>query len=236
MRDLAARPYAALASGAQWGPSDVPGLAATIHENGNATRYGRLAVPFVPGIGFSFHVHLRLDSNPSVAGGVFGNYATIWGSGSTLFRWTGSWANFSVDNSGTQSNSQNASVNYGADQRWHTWTGTYDGAFVRLYRDGAEVASGAYTLAPNASPSAMLIGSYSAGGGESYAISGAIGPLLFHGRALSAAEVAELNAESRRGYPTLLRRPRNVASFYAPPPTFQTCWRRRRPVLTAGIC
>jgi hypothetical protein len=79
------------------------------------------------------------------------------------------------------------------DDQWHHVAGTYDGAFVRLYVDGAEVGSGTPASASIAYSTEdlthdLFIGRY--GAGCAYGFPGAVDEVRLWDRPLSAAEVA----------------------------------------------
>jgi hypothetical protein len=82
----------------------------------------------------------------------------------------------------------------GAVGSWHHYAATYDGSTARLYEDGQQVASGAYTdpVAENATP--LYIGRYNGGG---YTLNGAADDVRLYNRALSADEVTALYSRSQ---------------------------------------
>lgn len=78
------------------------------------------------------------------------------------------------------------------DGAWHHVAGTFDGASVRLFVDGAEIAAGTPWTTPitytTQSATDLLLGDYAGCGG--LAFEGAVDEPKIWGRALSAAEVA----------------------------------------------
>jgi hypothetical protein len=78
------------------------------------------------------------------------------------------------------------------DGAWHHIAGTFDGASVRLFVDGAEIAAGTPRTMPitytSQTATDLLLGDYAGCGG--LAFEGAVDEPKIWGRALSAAEVA----------------------------------------------
>jgi hypothetical protein len=98
------------------------------------------------------------------------------------------------------------------DGQWHAVTGTYDGANLRIYVDGAEVGTGT----PNASTiqyglqfEDFNLGSYPAIDvcGFDYVFPGEIDQVSVYRRALAAAEVAELARGDQTAPPSLPTQP-----------------------------
>ena len=81
------------------------------------------------------------------------------------------------------------------DNTWGFFCCTYDGANVKIYRNGVYEGQQATTGTANWS-SGMRIGSWSPGGG--YQWSGNIDAVSFYNRALSASEVTQ-NFNATRG-------------------------------------
>ena len=77
------------------------------------------------------------------------------------------------------------------DGAWHLLTGTYDGAFCRVYLDGVEIGAG--TAAPGAntidysSPNSLVFADYQAAGGLSF--TGQFDDVQLYDRALAAGEI-----------------------------------------------
>lgn len=101
--------------------------------------------------------------------------------------------------------------------QWLFVCGTFDGTTSRLYADGRQVASGVLSLGYDSTSTDVQIGTR----GDFYTyFLGAIDDARVYNRALSAAEVAALYADSRTGYRRTLRRvPRRVwvAASVTPP-------------------
>ncbi len=91
-----------------------------------------------------------------------------------------------------------------ADDNWHRYIGTYDGANVMLYVDGLLVATTAGTGAiASTTTNNMTFGAYG-DGSQQYV--GHLDDMFVSSRAWSASEVAEDYDLSRRGYPGVLNR------------------------------
>lgn len=75
------------------------------------------------------------------------------------------------------------------------WTGTYDGANVRLYQNGTLVKTNPYTTAIANSAGALEIGR---GGGAAYYWDGNINQVILYNRALTDSEVLQ-NFNATRG-------------------------------------
>src|SRR5262249_14471930 len=78
------------------------------------------------------------------------------------------------------------------DGNWHMVTGTYDGATVRVYVDGALSGSGARTNGLANTTTGPTIGAYNASGIMGGFFNGSIDGVRIYSRALSAAEVTAL--------------------------------------------
>ena len=121
------------------------------------------------------------------------------------------------------------------NNRWHHVVWTREGASItngmRSYVNGVQVGQ-VNTGDTTSFPATDYYLGVSASG---FPFNGLIRDVMVWDRALSALEIAHLHREARSAYPDLLRRPRSVASYFAPA-AFQVSWRRRQPVLTAGVC
>lgn len=95
--------------------------------------------------------------------------------------------------------------------RWHHVVGTHDGATASCYLDG--VLQGTVSMTMNSSPSTDLKFGDNHGGDGAY--TGKMSDVATWARCLSAADVAQLNAEGRAGYPNLLIRDRPLSALYA---------------------
>jgi hypothetical protein len=88
------------------------------------------------------------------------------------------------------------------DGRWHLVMGSFDGATVRLYVDGAEVGSGAPESVPldygTLDTRDVFVGRYPGCAGLDF--DGSIDDVRIYGRALSAAEVAAERSYAFRGF------------------------------------
>ena len=88
------------------------------------------------------------------------------------------------------------------------------GAGAQYYKDGQPIATNRLVTLPGNDTSGMPFNIGSALGGNPCAA--LISEAFAYDRILSAAEVAQLCEQSRRGYPDLLRRPRSAALFTLP--------------------
>lgn len=94
---------------------------------------------------------------------------------------------------------------------WTHLAGTYDGANLRLYVNGAENAVQAATGAITTGGGVLTFGGSV---GPSQMLTGALDAIHIYNRALSAVEMSALYIESLRGYPGLLnRRPVMAVAF-----------------------
>ncbi|HMY10022.1 MAG TPA: LamG domain-containing protein [Turneriella sp.] len=85
----------------------------------------------------------------------------------------------------------NATINAAdyTDGNWHHIVGTYDGAFFRIYKDGAEIGNSAYNFAGTLSTGTVQAIGGTASGENCF---GRIDEVRFYNRGLTAAEVASL--------------------------------------------
>jgi hypothetical protein len=125
-------------------------------------------------------------------GSLLPSYSLSMGSGSGLV--------FEVSDGTTYADSPDAGPGIW-DGNWHHVVGTYDGATIRLYVDGAEVGNGtptniaiAYDL-PNTND--LFIGSYA--GQDRFDFNGLVDELSVYNRALSAADVQAIYAAGSAG-------------------------------------
>lgn len=85
------------------------------------------------------------------------------------------------------------------DDVWRLVTGTYDGSEIRMYVDGQLETSTTYSAGYESNTAALQIGHYyypyndGHGGRNNVTLNGAIDDVRIYNRALSAAEVQELN-------------------------------------------
>jgi hypothetical protein len=74
------------------------------------------------------------------------------------------------------------------DSAWHMHVGTFDGTTLRLYRDGAQVATTAFTGTIRTNAAAATVGY------TSQSMLGDFDEVAIWNRALSAAEISQLHA------------------------------------------
>lgn len=115
------------------------------------------------------------------------------------------------------------------DGKWHAVTGTYDGASIRLYVDGAQVGNGTPYTAPiqytgaNLAQDNFTVGTYAdktsgAPCGNSD-WPGAIDEVRVHNRALTQAEITKLHDPTATTPPDLAVAPGEEPPATTPPPT-----------------
>ena len=114
---------------------------------------------------------------------------------------------FHVYNGAAQQVSPNAGSGVWNDQ-WHAVAGTFDGATVRLYVDGAQVGSGtpaATSIAYGLTEDGLRIGNYPASNlcGGGLVFQGLVDEARIYNRALDAEEIAWLSAGSHAQPPNL---------------------------------
>ena len=118
------------------------------------------------------------------------------------------------------------------DGDWHAVAGTYDGARVRLYVDGAQIGSGtaAATTIPYGRPDDTLaIGTYPQCAGSGYDFPGDVDEVRVYGRAISAAEVQVLHDPAATTPPVLPPPGAPVPPVTAPPRNVSL------PTITGGV-
>jgi hypothetical protein len=137
---------------------------------------------------------VRRSGSPGAYSYILSKYATIWDGSRSSYAFYSGGSGGLYFYIGSASPAYVLSPNAGAgvwDGGWHHITGTYDGAAVRLYVDGAEVGAGTPTGAVIGYPGGdLFIGSYRATAG--YRFSGDIDEVRIHDVALTADEVADL--------------------------------------------
>lgn len=120
-----------------------------------------------------------------------------WGSGSWVgwrFRQIGQTISFSISDGSSQTY-ECAGGNFESG-KWHYVVGVWDGGYIRVYIDGAEVASCSESIDYSGNQGTHSIGKYE---GSPYYFNGLIGGIGVYDEALSASEVFE-NFELTRSF------------------------------------
>jgi serine protease AprX len=148
---------------------------------------GSVAVPGVDATsfasGFTLEAWVKTDA-PQVNRGIAGKWTYFNGGGILL--WIDETGNYSLVVTNSFSNYLFTSVAPVPGQ-WEHLVGTWDGATLRLYRNGVQIGSKPFAGSP-ASPSGdFTIGDYD---GLGHHLSGAVDDVSFYGHALSPTQVA----------------------------------------------